>query len=139
MVQRIVYVDTSAIREGKLEELKEAMRRLATFVEENVPEVISYGFFLDREEREMTVVAVHPDLTSLAHHLDVGAAEFSRFASLIELLAIEVYGRIDESVLERLHRKARMLGNGTVKVGHFYAGFDRSRLITSEREGDTYG
>jgi len=36
------------------------MKHLAAFVEKNVPQLISYGFFLDRDSTQMTVVAVHP-------------------------------------------------------------------------------
>jgi len=35
-MQPIVYIDTSAIRNGKLEKLKVAMSHLAAFVETNV-------------------------------------------------------------------------------------------------------
>ena len=124
-MQPIVYVDSSTIRAGKLEELKVAMKGLAAFVEANMPRLISYGFFLDREQRHMTVVAVHPDSASLEFHMDVGGAEFRKFADLIELSRIEVYGRVSDPVLERLHQKARMLGSGTVTVHELYAGFAR--------------
>ena len=124
-MQPIVYVDTSTIRDGKLEELKVAMKGLAAFVEANMPRLISYGFFLDRDQRQMTVVAVHPDSASLEFHMDVGGAEFRKFADLIELSRIEVYGRVSDPVLERLHQKARMLGSGTVTVHELYAGFAR--------------
>lgn len=125
MPQPIVYIDVSAIRKGKLPELEAAMKSLAAFVERNVPQLISYGFYLDPQRRQMTVVAVHHDSASLEFHMDVGAAEFRKFADLIELLKIEVYGRVSEAVLERLHRKARALGTGTVTVHEFYAGFTR--------------
>jgi hypothetical protein len=121
----IVYVDTSAIREGKHEQLEVAMKDLAAFVEANMPRVISYGFFLDQERKQMTVVAVHPDSESLEFHMDVGAAEFRKFADFIDLSRIEVYGAISDAVLERLHQKARMLGSGTVAVHELYAGFVR--------------
>lgn len=71
----------------------------------------------------MTVVAVHPDSASLEYHMGVGGAEFRKFANLIELLRIEVYGRVTDAVRERLNQKARMLGKGTVTVHEFYAGF----------------
>lgn len=125
MPQPIVYIDTSSIREGKLDELEVAMKDLAAFVEANVPQLISYGFFLDESRVQMTVVAVHPDSASLEFHMDAGAAEFRKFADLIDLSRIEVYGRISEAVLARLHQKARMLGRGTVAVYEFYAGFVR--------------
>lgn len=124
-MQPIVYIDTSAIRDGKLEQLRKAMKGLATFVEANVPQLISYGFYLDEGQRQMTVVAVHPDSASLEYHMGVGGAECRKFAGLIELLRIEVYGGVTDSVRERLHQKARMLGKGTVTVHEFYAGFAR--------------
>jgi hypothetical protein len=57
--------------------------------------------------------------------MDVGADEFRRFADLIDLSRIEVYGAVSDAVLERLHRKARMLGSGTVAVHELHAGFAR--------------
>ena len=125
MPQPIVYIDTSAIREGKLEQLEAAMKDLAAFVEANMPQLISYGFFLDEDRTQMSVVAVHPDSASLQFHMDVGDAEFRKFADLIDLIRIEVYGRVSGDVLERLHQKARILGRGTVVVHEFYAGFAR--------------
>lgn len=125
MTQPIVYIDTSAIREGKLEELEVAMNGLATFVETNVPQLISYGFFLNEDRTQMTVVAVHPDSASIEFHMDVCGAEFRKFAELIELSRIEVYGYVSDSVLKRLHQKARMLGNGIVAVHDLHAGFAR--------------
>lgn len=124
-MQPIVYIDTSSIRNGKLEELKVAMKGLAAFVEANMPQLMSYGFFLDETQRQMTVVAVHPNSESLEFHMDVGSGEFRKFAHLIDLSKIEVYGRVSEGVLKRLHQKARMLGRGTVAVYEFYAGFAR--------------
>jgi len=47
MSQPIFYIDTSSIRESKLEELQAAMKDLAAFVEANMPQLISYGFFLN--------------------------------------------------------------------------------------------
>lgn len=125
MPQPIIYIDTSTIREEKIEELKAAMKHLAAFVEANVPQLISYGFYLDEDCTQMTVVAVHPDSASLEFHLEVGGDEFRKFADVIELTRIEVYGWVSDAVLERLHKKARMLGMGAVTIHEFYAGFAR--------------
>ena len=57
--------------------------------------------------------------------MDVGGDEFRQFADLIDLSRIEVYGVVSDAVLERLHRKARMLGGGTVAVHELHAGFAR--------------
>jgi quinol monooxygenase YgiN len=121
----IIYVDTSAIREGKQDELEMAVKDLAAFVEANMPRVVSYGVYLDRDRTRMTVVAVHPDSDSLEFHLDTGWAEFRKFAELIDLSRIEVYGAVSDRVLERLHQKARTLGRGTVATYELHAGFAR--------------
>lgn len=125
MSQPIIYVDTSAVRDGKLEELKEAMENLTAFVEANMPQLISYGFFLNEDQTRMTVVAVHPDSASLRFHMDAGGEEFRKFGEFLDLLGIEVYGRVSDAVRERLHQKARMLGNESVTVHNFYVGFAR--------------
>lgn len=121
----IVYVDTSTIREGKLGELEAAMKALAAFVETHMPRLISYGFFLDEERRQMTVISVHPDSESLAFHMDEGREEFRKFSDLIVLSSMEVYGRVSDAVLERLQQKAEMLGAQHVTVHDFHAGFVR--------------
>ena len=125
MTYPIVYVDKSEIRDGKLEELEVGMKNLAGFVEANVPQLISYGFFLDEQRTQMTVVAVHPDSESLEFHMDVGRAEFRKLTNLINLSGIDVYGDVSDAVVKRLHQKAEMLGRGTVTLYRFYAGFAR--------------
>lgn len=121
----LVYIDTSRIRDGKLDALEAAMTHLAAFVESHVPRLISYGFFLNEARTQMTVVAVHPDSDSLRFHLDEAGAEFRKFADLIELSRIDVYGQVSDAVLDHLHNKARMLGTGTVSIHDGYAGFSR--------------
>jgi hypothetical protein len=125
MAPPIVYVDVSAIREGKHEELEAGMDNLSRFVEEHMPRVAFYGFFLDETQSTMTVVAVHPDSASLQFHLDEGNEEFRKFGHLLDLSRIDVYGDVSDGVRERLDRKARMLGRGTVTVHECHAGFAR--------------
>lgn len=126
----IIYVDTCEMRPGKLERLETAMTRLADFVEANVPRLDSYAFFLDEARTRMAVVAVHPDSASLALHRDTGSAELATFADLIELVLIElvrieVCGRVLDAVMERLHLQARMLRSGGVTMHGVHAGFAR--------------
>lgn len=53
----------------------------------------------------MTVVFVHPDSDSPRFHLEVGRSAFQKFADLIGLSSIEVYGRPNEVVLALLYAK----------------------------------
>jgi hypothetical protein len=125
MSQPIVYVDVSRVRDQKFGELESAMGRLASFVEKNVPQLISYAFFVDQRRSQMTVVAVHPNSASLEYHMEVGRDEFRRFSDLIELMRIDVYGEVSAEVVRRLEEKVRTLGNGSVSVHEFVAGFAR--------------
>lgn len=125
MNQTIIYIDTPDIKEGKLEQLKTSMSELKSYVEENMPRLISYSFFLNENQTEMTVVAIHPDSDSLEYHLNKGKEKFKKFKEFIDLLKIEVYGIISDVVLDKLNKKAEMLGNGITKVYDLYTGFFR--------------
>jgi quinol monooxygenase YgiN len=129
MSEPILYVDTSAVRQGELERVKAAAQELVEFVEANEPQLISYGFFFNEEGTRMTVVAVHPDSASMEFHMKIGGPLFRKFSDWIDLEAIDVYGRPSETVLNQLFQKARMLGRGTVRVHTRHAGFERGGSI----------
>jgi quinol monooxygenase YgiN len=121
----IVYIDTSEIRQGKLAELKTAMSELVKFVEANEPRLIAYNVYLKHDGTRMTVVHVHPDSASLEFHLKVAGPAFPKFVQFVKLLTIDVYGKLNDEVLELMRQKARMLGNGSVLVHDLHAGFAR--------------
>jgi hypothetical protein len=125
MSELILYIDTSEVREGKLEELKAAIEELVRFIESNVPRAITYNIYLNESGTRMTVAQIHPDSASLESHMNVGAPAFRKFRDLITLSTIEVYGKPSESLLEQLRQKAQMLGNATVEVHEHQAGFAR--------------
>jgi len=126
MSEPIVYIDSSAIREGKLEQVKANIKELVEFIEAKEPQLISYNFYLNEEDTRMTVVAVHPDSASMEFHMEVGGPAFRKFADLINLQSIEVYGEPSDTVLKQLRQKAQMLGkSGTVLVHKPHAGFAR--------------
>jgi hypothetical protein len=121
----IVYIDSSTIRDGKLQELEAGMKELAGFVEANEPQMISYGFFLDRERTRMTLIAIHPDAASMEFHLEVAGPLFRKFRAWIDMKSIDIYGRPSAKVLAQLREKARMLGCSSVAVHELHSGFDR--------------
>jgi len=122
----IVYIDRSVIRPGALEELTSGIEDLVEFIEAREPQLLYYGFHLDRENSRMTVVSVHPDSASLELHLEVGAAKFRELGGFIDLQGIEVFGEPSEVVLEQLRAKARDLGDsGSVVIRPRDVGFAR--------------
>jgi len=129
MSDAIVYVDTAEVREGALEELKAASKRLVDFVDANVPRLIAYNVYLSDDGARMTVVHVHPDSASLEYHMEVAGPVFRQFVELVKLSSIHVYGEPSAKVLKQLHEKARLLGRGAVavevEVDARHAGFTR--------------
>jgi quinol monooxygenase YgiN len=121
----IVYVDRSEIREGRFEELKVAMKALVELIETNEPRLIAYNVYVTPDGTHMTVIHVHHDSDSLEFHMKVGGPEFPRFASYVNLLAIDVFGQPSAGLLEQLRQKAALLGSGTVRVHELQAGFSR--------------
>jgi hypothetical protein len=125
MTEAIMYVDTSEVREGVLEELKTAVKELVAFVDANEPRIIAYNVYLSDDGTQINVVHMHPDSTSLEYHMDVAGPMFRQFADLVTLKSIVIYGRPTETVLRQLQEKAELLGRGTVTVRELHAGFAR--------------
>ena len=99
MSQPLVYVDRSDVHEGALEELKGAIGELADFVEENEPRLNSYSVYFSEDGRQMTVMHVHADSASLDYHMDVAGPRFGRFADLLTLSSIHIYGEPSDKAL----------------------------------------
>lgn len=137
MSQPLVYVDTSEVREGALEELKGAIRELAEFVEESEPRLISYNVYFSDDGAQMTVIHVHADPASLDYHLDVAGPRFGRFADLLTLRSIHIYGEPSGKAVAQLRDKVRLLGSGAVIVHAPHAGFGRFAL--AERPAPAIG
>ena len=125
MSSPILVIDSSDIREGKLEEVKAGVEDLVAFVEANEAEPISYDIYFDGAGRQMTVVQIHPDSTSLERHLTVAGPVFRKFADLLTLGRVDVYGRPSEAALEQMRGKAQLLGNALVVVHELHSGFSR--------------
>lgn len=122
----LVYVDTSDVREGAIDELKVAARELAEFIEENEPQLLSYSVFFSEDESRVAFVHVHRDAASLDFHMEIAGPRFARFTDLLVLRSIQMYGVPSERALGRLRDKARLLGAGEVVVHPPHAGFGRS-------------
>jgi hypothetical protein len=125
MTAPIVYIDTSRVREGALAELEEAIGGLAEFVKANVPGIVAYSVYFTEDGERMSVVHVHSDPGSLDRHLEIAGPEFRKFAELLTLESIDVYGLPSADAVKRMEEKARMLGSGSVTVHRPEAGFIR--------------
>jgi hypothetical protein len=125
MSSPILVVDSSDIREGKLDEVKAGVEELVAFVEANEAEPLAYDIYFDEAGTLMTVVQIHPDSASLERHLTVAGPMFRRFADLLTLARVDVYGGASEAALEQIRGKAQLLGKAPVLVHELHSGFTR--------------
>ena len=130
MSDPLVVIDTSDIREGKLEELKSGLAELADFVEKNEAAPLAYHIYFDEDGTRMTVLQIHPDSASMELHMDVAAPLFRRFTELVNLTRVDFYGSPSAAVLDATRRKAKLLGNAEVVVNELHAGFTRCEAST---------
>jgi hypothetical protein len=121
----ILYVDTSDVREGGLEDLKAGINELVDFVEANEPRLLAYNVYFSDDGTRMTVVHVHPDTASLEYHMEVAGPFFRNFVDLVTLSSTHIYGEPSEKLLQQAHEKAALLGRGDVIVDALHAGFTR--------------
>jgi hypothetical protein len=122
----ILYLDRSTITSDAIDELRAAAAELVEFVESREPRLLCYGFVVDADAGEMTVVAVHPDSASLELHLELGGPRFAAIGRYIRLRSIEVFGQPSRRATEAIHEKARLLGDATVRMVPLDPGFARS-------------
>lgn len=120
----VVYLDTSEVRPGELGKLKVAMAQLASFVEANEPRIIAYNVYFSGDGSRMSVLHIHEDVASLEFHMKVAGPRFPPIAPLVKLLTIEIFGPVNDAVLEQLKAKAQLLG-GTVIIHDLGSGFAR--------------
>ena len=118
----LIYVDTSDVRDGALAELKWAIEELAAYVGNAQRRMLAYSAFFCDDGRRMTVVHVHPDAASLDDFMTLAGSRFERFAELLALKAIDVYGQPTDDALRRLREKASLLGGNGVAVHALHAG-----------------
>jgi hypothetical protein len=125
MSELVVSVDVSSVSQGKLEELKRAMKELVGFVEANETRPLVYSVFFNDDGTQMTVLQVHPDSASMEFHMDVAGSEFRRLSAFLTLLRIDIYGSASERLVDQMRQKAELLGNATLGVHREHAGLAR--------------
>jgi hypothetical protein len=121
----LVAIDSSEIREGRIDELKAGLTELVEFVEANEAEPIAYSIYIDEAGTRMTVMQIHPSSASMELHMRLAGPIFQKFAELVVLSRIDFYGTPSDALLEQMRQKAELLGNARVVVNELHAGFAR--------------
>jgi len=140
MSNPLIMIDTAEVREGRMEEVRALMEEFALFVRTAEPRIIAYQAYLDEEAAQLTTLQIHPDCASARFDLELTGSAFSSMARLIRLSHIDVYGEPSPELLNKLQRKAEMLGadGDGVHIHPPSAGFERfpaGSLLRASRNG----
>jgi pimeloyl-ACP methyl ester carboxylesterase/quinol monooxygenase YgiN len=127
MSEPFIFIGTHTLREGKLEDFKEACRELVEVVEANEPRLIAFNIYVNEDGTEATIVQVHPDPDSMLFHMQVAREHISEaYQSVLEKTQrIDVYGKLSDTVLEMIRQLAGSEIPLTLKTHHL-GGFTRS-------------
>jgi hypothetical protein len=86
---------------------------------------VAYQVHLDADRSAISVIHIHDDADSLDRHLAVAGPEFPKFADLVELQSIDIYGAPSAAAIDCLRRKAELLGGARLSIHPIVAGFAR--------------
>jgi hypothetical protein len=132
----LIFVTTATIKQGRLEEWKQFIKKLLEGFEAREPQLIAMNVYLNEDGSEMTSVQVHPDAASMDLHMQIldqvlgeDMAEWVDRADFLEIKHIEIYGQPSGALLQA---DQRWVDSGVftraVKPVHV-AGFTRSAAV----------
>jgi hypothetical protein len=123
-----IFIATNRLKPGKLDDERARVPGLVDFVEANEPQLIAFNEYVNEEGTEVAVVQVHPDVDSMAFHMQVVAERAATaYAETVDATtSIQVFGTPSNAVVDMLHRQAGAGVPLRVKPVHL-GGFVRRR------------
>lgn len=125
MAEPFIFVNTYAIRPGKLEAYKQRFQRTAEVVEDNEPRMLYFACHLSEDGIEATTVQVHADAENMVYHLQLVADDIDAARELLDFssMSIRIYGSPTDAFLEQMRQ---LSGAGVdVTVSRATIAFDR--------------
>jgi hypothetical protein len=127
-----IFINSFAIKEGKLEDLRQFLSEFFTTVEANEPRLLAINAYVNEDGTEVTFVQVHPDAASLEHHQQVAHEHTQRSRQFLgAITSIQVYGKPSDLVLKRTRQHAASGIAVSVKPEHL-GGLTRLPATTAE-------
>ena len=124
MSEPFIHIGTYSVKEGKLEDFKRYVREFCQFVEAKEPRLIHFGFYFSEDGAEVSVVQVHPDPASMAHHMQVISDHLTAAYDFLDAVkSVQNYGAPGATLLEQIKNASGPGVPVTAKAD--YLGFSR--------------
>jgi len=103
MAAPFIFIGTYTIKEGKLEDFKQYCQEFCAYIQANEPRLIHFGFCVDEDGTEVSVVQVHPDADSMAFHMQLIAEHMGQvFEFLDTTKSVQIYGAPSGALVEQI-------------------------------------
>jgi hypothetical protein len=132
MAAPFIFINSYAIKEGKLEDLRQFLQGFFKVMEANEPRLVALNGYVNEDGTEVSFVQVHLDVASLEHYQQVAHEHMAAGRPFLKATtSIQVYGKPSDLVLERAGRHARLGVSVSVKPEHL-GGFTRLQAPLAE-------
>ena len=118
----ILFIATSQIHDGTLDQFKEAVRKTIDFLEANGPQIMG-EVCINEDEMQAYTIQLHRDSESILAHWQLADPYQRDVMQHITTTRVDIYGQPNEAVMEGMRRLASE--GAALSVAPIYAGFSR--------------
>ena len=97
-----IFVGTHTLHEGSVDEFMQAFKELVDIVEAKEPQLIAFNAYMNEEGTEAAVVQIHPDVDSMAFHMQVAAEHIGASSRFLTTQRIDIYGAMNDIVRQMI-------------------------------------
>ena len=112
MSEPLIFVFHVTLKEGTFDNYRSYAAELIEFIESNEPQLLALELYANDDGSEVSHVFVHPDAESEDLHMEVAAEKVKEGGQYYAGLAVDVYGRPSDAVLQNV----KQLGDSGVPV-----------------------
>ncbi len=106
MKEPLIFVFNVTLQEGTFDDYTRYAKELVEFIESKEPRLIAFENYANDDGSQVTHVLIHPDAESEDFHMEVAAEKVKEGQQYYADLAIDVYGRPSDVVLQQLNQMA---------------------------------
>lgn len=103
-----VFMNTFRVAEGRLDEYKAFVSKIVSAVEQNEPDMMQFGIYLNEETGEATSLQTHRTVDNFAVHMNYISQFMAEGRDLIDFseMTATICGTPNEPILEQMRQQA---------------------------------
>ncbi|MGH2588693.1 MAG: hypothetical protein ACRDJE_27525 [Dehalococcoidia bacterium] len=103
MAAPFIFIGTYTLKEDKLEDFTRYCQEFCEYIQANEPRLLYFGFCIDEDGTEVSVVQVHPDADSMAFHMQLIAEHMEQVFDFLDTTkSVQIYGAPSAALVEQI-------------------------------------